>query len=461
MYRKLFILGNITLLVLFMAAVVEDLAGPYLPHGWAAYQIAYRKMQAAAESAEEAKKAIMGRGIQIQQIMTPDLGQIDRCTSCHAGMDSIATPSMQNSFTDNPYKSHPGNFLKDHPPEKFGCVICHGGQGIATTFLGAAHTPKNEAQKLEWEKKYGWKPTEHWERPMLAVPYIQASCAKCHGNFESLPGTEVVSQGKKLMATHGCLGCHQWKGWGGPISVDLAEETATKPVGRIDFSHVAEAIALSEGKPASEAHTLQPDQATLLNWIRLHFLVDPWVLVPGDPEAKFNTEPIAPSGMQNFTLPSAAFPDQGPELTPDDATALTTYILSARSEKIPHEYYIPGPKEPTFADMHFNSRKEAGKWVFDHYGCAACHGLNAKGGRRNFNYQGGGMEPVLVKTIGTYTRDELRKKLQFGVPIVAKDNPKGATPPLFMPPWKDRMSSDEMDALMDYLFSIAEKQEEF
>ena len=50
------------------------------------------------------------------------------------------------------------------------------------------------------------------------------------------------------------------------------------------------------------------------------------------------------------------------------------------------------------------------------------------------------MEPVLVKTIGTYTRDELRKKLQFGVPVVAKDDPKGATPPLYMPAWKDRMS---------------------
>src|SRR5438132_11378255 len=110
--------------------------------------------------------------------------------------------------------------------------------------------------------------------------------------------------------------------------------------------------------------------------------------------------------------------------------------------------------------MHFNSRKQAGKWVFDRYGCAGCHGLDAKGGRRNFNYQGGGMEPVLVKQIGNYTRDELRKKLEVGVPIVNKEDPKGPTPPLYMPPWKDKMSRDEMEALMDYLFSIAEKQAE-
>jgi len=445
MLRKLFIWGNVVLLVLFVAAVVEDLAGPYFPHHWANIQMHYRSMQVAAEPAAEARASIQSRPIEIKQIMANDIGQIDRCTSCHQGMDSLATPSLQNSFAENPFKSHPGNFLKDHPPEKFGCVICHGGQGIATTFLGAAHTPKDEAQRAEWKKKYGWKPTEHWERPMLAPPFIQASCAKCHGNFESLPGADVVAQGKHLMSQHGCLGCHQWKGFGGPISVDLAEETANKPIGRIDFSHTG----------------LKEEDMNLLNWIRLHFIKDPWEMTPGDPEAKFNTEPIAPSGMQNYTLPSASAPDSGPELTPDDATALTTFILSARSEKLPYNYYIPGPKEAKFEDQHFGSRKQAGKWVYDRYGCAGCHGLNAKGGRRNFNYQGTGMEPVLVKTIGNYTRDELRKKLQQGVPVVAKENLKGPTPPLYMPAWKDRMSSEEMEALMDYLFSVAEKQEEF
>ncbi len=407
MLRKLFIWGNVALLVLFIAAVVQDLAGPYFPGHWAQSQMAYRKMQADAESNAETKKVILNRGIEIKQIQANDLGQIDRCTSCHQGMDSIATPTLQNSFMANPFKSHPGDFLKNHSPDKFGCVTCHGGQGIATTFLGAGHQPKDETQKAEWKKKYGWEPT--------------------------------------VMAQHGCMGCHQWKGVGGPISVDLAEETSNKPLGRIDFSHTG----------------LSKEDMNLLNWIRLHFVKDPAEMTPGDPEAHFNTEPIAPSGMQNYTQPSAAYPDKGPELSENDATALTTYILSARSDKIPYNYYIPGPKEAKFEDMHFSSRKEAGKWVYDRYGCAACHGLNAKGGRRNFNYQGGGLEPVLVKTVSNYTRDELRKKIEYGVPVVNKENEKGPTPPLYMPPWKDRISHDEMEALMDYLFSIAEKQAEF
>jgi len=38
------------------------------------------------------------------------------------------------------------------------CIICHSGQGLATTFSGAGHTPKNEEQKKAWEKKYDWEP---------------------------------------------------------------------------------------------------------------------------------------------------------------------------------------------------------------------------------------------------------------------------------------------------------------
>lgn len=445
MLRKLFLWLNVTLFVIFVAAIVKDLAGPYFPNGWANYQTAYRRMQVAAETAPEAQATIKKRPIEIKQILATDLQQVDRCTSCHQGMDSIATPSLQNSFAANPFKSHPGDFFKNHPPEKFGCVTCHAGQGLATTFNGAAHTPKSEEQKAEWKKKYGWEPEEHWDRPMLAPPYIQASCAKCHGNFEGLKGAEVAAKGKSLINKHGCLGCHQWKGFGGPISVDLAEETANKPLGRIDFSHSG----------------LHEEDMTLLNWIRLHFVMDPWKLTPGDPEGHYNTEPIAPSGMVNYTVPSPAYPNDGPELKDEDATALTTYIMSARSDVIPYNFYVAGPKDPKFSDLRFSSNRQAGKWVYDRYGCAGCHGLNGKGGRHNFNYQGTGEEPSLTKTVGNYTREELREKLHKGVQVVAKQDPKGPQPPLYMPAWKDRMTEDELEALMDYLFSVAEKQEEF
>jgi hypothetical protein len=433
MYKKIFIWGNLALLILLILAVKQDLFRPWMP-----YQKEYRKMQADAESSPDTKKLILSRPTDLKQIMASDLGNVDRCITCHQGMDPLATPTLTNDFKENPHKAHPGDFFKHHPPDKFGCVTCHSGQGLATTFSGAAHTPRSEAQKAEWKKKYGWEPAKHWERPMLSGMYLQASCVKCHGNFESLQGADVsaAAKGKNLMETHGCLGCHQWKGEGGPISVDLSEETANKPLSRIDFSHTG----------------LAKDEQTLLNWIRLHFTQDPMKLVPGDPEAHFNAEPIAPSGMPDYTQ----------ELSDDDATALTTYILSAQdAASIPHAYYKPGPAEKTFEQILGSKGKiAAGKWSYDKHGCAGCHGMDGKGGRRNFNYPGG-VEPDLIHTVPNYTREELRKKVQHGVLVVDKENPKGPTPPLYMPGWKDKIKGAELEALMDYLFSIGVKAEEF
>jgi mono/diheme cytochrome c family protein len=431
MYKKIFIWGNVILLVLLILAVGEDLFRPWMP-----YQKEYREKQAAAESSADTQKLILNRPIALKQIMASDLGNVDRCITCHQGMDPIATPSLTNDFKENPHKAHPGDFFKHHPPDKFGCVVCHSGQGIATTFNGAAHTPKNEEQKAEWKKKYGWEPAEHWERPMLTDTYLQASCVKCHGNFETLKGAnvEMAAKGKKLMELHGCMGCHQWKGEGGPISVDLAEETANKPLSRIDFHYTG----------------LSEDERTLLNWIRLHFVKDPATLVPGDPEGHYNAEPIAASGMPDYTQ----------ELNEEDAKALTTYILSAQDAKVPNDYYVPGPPAQTFESVRAKGRIAAGKWVYDKHGCSGCHGQDGKGGRRNWNYPGG-VEPDLVNTVPNYTREELRKKIQHGVLVVDKDNPKGPTPPLYMPAWKDKIKGEEMEALMDYLFSIGVKQEEF
>src|SRR5207244_4404392 len=37
-----------------------------------------------------------------------------------------------------------------HPVEKFGCTSCHAGQGSATEFTFASHTPNTMRQKDEW-----------------------------------------------------------------------------------------------------------------------------------------------------------------------------------------------------------------------------------------------------------------------------------------------------------------------
>jgi mono/diheme cytochrome c family protein len=423
--RNLFLWGNVLLFVLMVAAIVKDSR-----HEWEGYQKNYYKMEVAEvqsklanaktdaekDSLQKELKFWKSQPVEIKQIIVPALDRVDRCITCHVGMDTLVNPTGTNDFKEAPYAAPADEVHRLHPGEKFGCAVCHGGQGLATT-VKAAHGE-----------------VEHWEHPLLRGVYIQASCEKCHSNVEDLkvngkPYATAIIKAKEIVKENGCIGCHQIRGWGGPISVDWSSETADKPLVRIDFTHTG----------------LPKDQWSLRNWIKLHLTKDPAALVPGDPKAEFNSEPIAPSGMPYFAMPN------------DDADAVTAYILSLTTEQIPKEYYVYAPPKP---EPRFASAAEHGKYVFFKYGCAACHGPDAKGGRKNYNYEGD-VEPNLRKSVTTYTREELIKKIQNGVPIVGKKDPKGPNPPLYMPPWKDKIKGKELDDLVTYLFSIGEKQEQW
>jgi mono/diheme cytochrome c family protein len=102
-----------------------------------------------------------------------------------------------------------------HPMEKFGCTACHAGQGSATDFVNAAHTPANAEQEEEWHKEYGWGHSEFWDFPMLSSRFIESSCLKCHhevtdlvrhGSKEEAP---KLLRGYHLIQENGCFGCHE------------------------------------------------------------------------------------------------------------------------------------------------------------------------------------------------------------------------------------------------------------
>jgi mono/diheme cytochrome c family protein len=423
--RHFFLLGNILLFVLMIAAIIKDSR-----HEWEGYQKKYYELAIAetqdklaaaktdAEKDQVAKelKFWKSQHVEIKQILVPKLDRVDRCITCHVGMDPLTNPTGTNDFKEQPFAAPADEVHRLHPAEKFGCAVCHGGQGLATT-VAAAHGE-----------------VEHWEKPLLRGVYVQSSCEKCHTNVEDLkingkPAAPAIIQAKGIIKENGCIGCHQIRGWGGPISVDWSSETADKPLVRIDFTHTG----------------LPKDQWTLRNWIKLHLIKDPATLVPGDPKAEFNAEPISPSGMPYFAMNDS------------DADAVTAYILSLTTEEIPKEYYVYAPNAP---EPQFSSPEAHGKFVFFKYGCAACHGPDARGGRKNYNYQND-VEPNLRKVVSTYTPDELKKKIQNGVQVVGKKDPKGPTPPLYMPAWKDKIKGKELDDLVAYLFSIADKQEQW
>ncbi|MEK9144641.1 MAG: c-type cytochrome [Elusimicrobiota bacterium] len=425
--RKAFYLLNFLLLGSFLAALVVD-----QDRDWKDYQKKYYRMEAESlrkklESAPEPEKAELRaqlasferRPLEIKQIIVDDLGRVDRCITCHAGMDEFTNPSMTTGFSEHPFVARRGDAHKTHDFKRFGCTSCHEGQGLALT------------------PEAGHGKVKHWERPLLAKPYIEASCVRCHGNFEKLAGAQTAALGKRLFEKNGCIGCHSLRGVGGSISVDLGD-IADKPLSRIDFSGAG----------------LKRLDWNIQNWIELHLTKDPMQLSPGDPEGHLG-EPIPPSGMPPFYE----------TMKPEEASAITAYLMSMSEESVPHKYFVYAPPAPA---PRFPDARSHGKAVFEKYGCAGCHGLGGAAGRRNFNARGPnqtkmeeGREPTLVDTVGTFSREELVKKIQDGVPstAVAKFKEGGPTPPLYMPSWKERIQGKELEDLVTYLLSIAKKEE--
>ncbi|MBI4115505.1 MAG: c-type cytochrome [Candidatus Omnitrophica bacterium] len=160
--------------------------------------------------------------LQIQQVVLEDLEddyhftrvqKVDRCTTCHLGID-------QKGFEDapQPFKTHPKLDLfvgsdSPHSLEKFGCTVCHGGNGHSLTFKDTAHTPQNEEQEKAWEKKYHWHPLEKWTEKMLPLNHVEASCTKCHRGVVDIPQAEKLNEGSNLARMYGCFGCHKIEGF--------------------------------------------------------------------------------------------------------------------------------------------------------------------------------------------------------------------------------------------------------
>ena len=126
---------------------------------------------------------------EIAQVYIEDLKVADRCTTCHRGIDN---PLFQDA--PQPFRTHPGDLLKHHDPNTFGCTPCHQGQGVATT-VEAAHGKE-----------------ANWLTPMLPTAYLQTSCARCHEVTHGVSGADRVTHGTDLFMEKGCYGCHDVKG---------------------------------------------------------------------------------------------------------------------------------------------------------------------------------------------------------------------------------------------------------
>jgi mono/diheme cytochrome c family protein len=142
---------------------------------------------------EKLVKSFKKPEIKIHQYFVEDLNRVDRCTSCHV---EIENPAQKDYPL--PYTTHPAYYiyLENHPPQQFGCTICHQGQGRATTSIEKAHGR-----------------VEFWDKPVFEGELTQASCLHCHKNIDELRGAEVLKQGDRILKKSVCFGCHRIDGY--------------------------------------------------------------------------------------------------------------------------------------------------------------------------------------------------------------------------------------------------------
>ncbi|MBI4514852.1 MAG: c-type cytochrome [Deltaproteobacteria bacterium] len=122
------------------------------------------------------------------------LARVDRCTSCHAGIEKAGFDGDPNPFKTHPHRNI---LLAKHPVERFGCTPCHGGQGAAV----------NSVEKAHGEVKF-------WEPELRHGDKVQASCIKCHIDVQ-VAGAEIIAHAEDLFVQLGCHGCHLVEGYDG------------------------------------------------------------------------------------------------------------------------------------------------------------------------------------------------------------------------------------------------------
>ncbi|MFZ0732124.1 MAG: c-type cytochrome [Candidatus Sulfotelmatobacter sp.] len=399
----------------------------------------------------------------IQQIWLPELGVVDRCTSCHVGLKE---PSLTDVPTQ-PYRTHP---VIPHKIDQFGCTVCHRGQGAATT-VAEAHNS-----------------TLAWEQPILPAKYIESSCGECHRG--PLPGTPVLNQGRSLLSRYGCVRCH---------TVKLPDGTTMKATDDPpSLSHIADKTSrewiyawLKDPQGYATTATmpnfkLSDDDARDMS----AFLIANSTPVPGDNVArstKPSSDPIAGASLygESFCASCHAVQnaagnivggDLGPELTRVGSKVrpewLQAWLRNPRvydaGTMMPH-YRFNDPQVATLSgfllakadsDLLANVHLEAatpeqiahGKRLVSDYGCASCHEIEGIKKPENF-------APELSR-IGSKPVTQLI--FLSGMPHTLPDyisgkikQPRAFSPGLKMPQYT--FTPSQIDSLTTALLSLNER----
>ena len=424
---------------------------------WKGYQRAFIAEETRRAVTADQKAQAASIPIEIHQILLPELHRVDRCTTCHLTVED----SSYGGYPQ-PLAYHP--LHEQHPFDKFGCTVCHGGQGRATTTADA----------------HGDVP--HWDEPMLPMKYIEASCGKCH-EAEDNPSAPELARGAQVFQTSGCRGCHKLAGIGGIIGPEL-DKVGTRRSPEWLRAHFLTPAAVTPGSGMPPQKLADAD----LDAIILFMLSQTGETAPGY-YASMRVIPSAAQGQRLFQQKGCigchsvagqggkvgpALDDVGLRRTPEwmvqhfrdpqsvtpgsvmpkfgftetEAKALTDFLMHLREYKIASS--LPSLLSPM----------ERGHEVFRKYGCAGCHGQEAKGGVPNPNSKTSELVPDLLKVAEGYTKAELKTRIMNGQREIAVLDPKRPPPPLYMPAWGNTIPEAQINDLVEYLFSLKPKGED-
>lgn len=348
---------------------------------WRHYQHGYLRMIRNRSDANTLQRHFAGG---VQQVWLPDLGVVDRCTSCHVGLKEVSLADVPTQ----PFRTHP---VIPHKLDQFGCTTCHRGQGAATT-VAEAHNS-----------------TLAWEQPILPARYIESSCGECHRG--PLPGTPVLNQGRNLLSRYGCVHCH---------TVKLPDGSGMKATDDPpSLSHIADKTtrewiyAWLKDPQAYAATATMPNFKLSDEDARdmSAFLIANSMPVPGDTvalSAKPSTDPAAGTSLygESFCASCHAVQnaagnlvggDVGPELTRvgnkvrpewlqawlrnprtyDPPTAMPHYRFNDAQVATLSAFLLAKADSDLLANVHLEAATPEqiahGKRLVSDYGCASCH----------------------------------------------------------------------------------------